>query len=304
MSKVGAQSRLGEVLEKIGPTISDVPHSLRLKISTLTPLMDADAAAVKWKKIRTRQEQFKKWIWYNSLSPIQQLAIVCVAEKMGLSKEALQENIEQQRQLIRIGHMRRSDNIEALTAMMLMIAEQPITNLADVERIQFIYEHLKNDHWWPSGPDDLPLAALLATVPGSVGTLITNIENAYSQLAEQDEVQNDPLNLILQAVNGGLKDINATIAYSSELRTAFILSGIPLKSGDDLALSRLAILRDPVDDVMNQYRQLRKEINHVFNDRWPDVAAECAADAIILAHEQTNTHLYRAGILLHTWMSH
>ena len=173
----------------------------------------------------------------------------------------------------------------------------------DVARMHAAYEHLKLNHWWPIGPEDLPLSALIAALPGDLSRNLVALESIFNSFSEKDEVPSDPLDVVLLAWSGGMDNINATLTQHQELRTGLILSGIPLGSGDALALSRLAVVAQASDVVVEQYRFLRQQYAQCLGAVNSSYAAECAADAIIFDSDESVAAIHRAGLILRLWMS-
>jgi hypothetical protein len=283
-----------------------MPHSARLMASfaqgAARTANDKDSTT-NWQTILASGISLSNCPWFHALNPMQRVISAVVMTMNQVSPESLTSVIATQRTAIRAGNMRRSDDIEVLTSLVLLTANQLMNAIKDVARMHSVYEQLKLDHWWPIGPEDLPLSALIAALPGDFGKNISAIESTFTSFSEKDEVPSDPLDVVLLAWSGGMQNINVTLEQHQELRTGFILSGIPLGSGDALALSRLAVVDQAPDLVVEQYRSLRQQYTQCLGAVNSSYAAECAADAIIFDRDESVAVIHRAGLILRLWMS-
>ncbi|HEX3135069.1 MAG TPA: hypothetical protein VHX44_16005, partial [Planctomycetota bacterium] len=98
---------------------------------------------------------------FRELSLGQQRMAAALLSHLGLTPTAGAMIVEAQRERLRAHALRRSDDIETLTALVRLLVGRPLTTTGEVSDIHRAYHHLRQCHWWPSGPEDLPLAALL-----------------------------------------------------------------------------------------------------------------------------------------------
>jgi len=91
-------------------------------------------------------------------------------------------------------NLRRGDVFETI-AILLMRIENGLDPVATktIERFVGIYEAMKKNHWWLTGPDDFPACALLSCRDESVEFLGDGIENLYKKLNERGFHKGDPL---------------------------------------------------------------------------------------------------------------
>jgi Protein of unknown function (DUF4003) len=256
-----------------------------------------------WAQLVRNGLLLSEYPWFKALNSMHRLISTMVMTIGNRSPEVMNTAIATQRSTIRIGKMRRSDDVEVLTALVLLTAKQQLSGSDVAKRMHNIYEHLKLDHWWPVGPEDLPLCALIAALPGTVESHLAAIKLTYSTLSEKDEVPGDPLDLVVLAWSGGVQHLDETIEQIKALRTGFILSGFAFGDGDALALSRLLVMHRNPEEVVTKYCSLRQQYRHCLGREFSDLAAECAADAIILDGDHVIAAIHRAGMILRFWMS-
>lgn len=283
-----------------------MPHAARLMASFVQDTgrtAKGTESTQNWQTVIANGLSLSNCPWFHALNPKQRVISAVVMTMNNLSAEMLTTAIMNQRTAIRAGNMRRSDDIEVLTTLVLLTAKKSMYGVKDVVRMHAAYEHLKLNHWWPVGPEDLPISALIAALPGDYSRNLVRLESIFNSFSEKDEVPSDPLDVVLMAWSGCMENINVMLERHQGLRTGFILSGIPLGSGDALALSRLAVIAEVPDTVVEQYRTFRQQYTQCLGAVNSSYAAECAADAIIFDNDQGVAAIHRAGLILRLWMS-
>lgn len=107
---------------------------------------------------------------------------------------AFLEEVTRVRQLFRNRRLRRGSLYETFAILVLRTqgSLHPI-NEATVDRFQQIYEGMKDHHWWLTGPEDFPAAAILAMKEEGPNQIIERVESIYDALSQQGFRKGDPL---------------------------------------------------------------------------------------------------------------
>ena len=282
--------------EKRGWLPTDTPQTcLRMLYASN---LDAEQET-KWGQILSHYD-FNKDALLN-VSDGQRLISAIMMSQLSLSPAKQISAIAEHRQRLRAGHLRRSDDVETITALVRLSVGQPICDDTDVERIHFAYEHLKANHWWPAGAEDLPFCSLLVASPGDVNKRLINIEQIFLVLSEHDEVPNNALDLVVLALNGQGDSLDVMLQRIAHLRTNLILSGIAMTEADDNNILRLAVCDDDPDALMLRYIELREQFRALLPVASPSLADQCAADAIVCRRASQIATFYRAAVAIDAW---
>ena len=241
---------------------------------------------------------------FQDLTQVQRLLAQGVCIHLGLTADDVAFPIERQRDLLRGAGLRRGDDIEVLTGLVRLLIGRPITSAGEAGAIQHAYLHLRRCHWWPSGPEDVPLAALLVTAPGEVDDHARRLERLHLLLSEGDEVPGDPGVLIaLYVAVAGLDDAQVLLRFSG-LRTDLLLSNIALQDEDIAVLPLLVAVTGGDDGLLRDYLTQR---NLCLGQRGSRPIAELiarAADEVVLrrltGHPQ---RVLLAVLLIRDWMT-
>jgi hypothetical protein len=239
---------------------------------------------------------------FTSLVPEQRrLALVTLAT-MGRTLEEAAPIITTHRDLLRAGALRRTDDVELLTILLRLWLGRPLQDPQTVADVRATYDHLRRSHWWPQGPADLPLGAILACRPEPMSEVIHRIEALQLSLAEGDEVPDQADDLVTLMWSND--STNVLIERLHDLRTALLLSGIALQAEDAAAVVRLALIDRPSDEVIAQYLGRR---------RWVMAETTCAvvgqplfmvADAVLLdLLTGSARQVVIAQVVMHAWMA-
>ncbi|HIA27495.1 MAG TPA: DUF4003 family protein [Planctomycetes bacterium] len=107
---------------------------------------------------------------------------------------AFLEEVNRVRQMFRDRRLRRGRMYETFAILILRTqgSLHPI-NEATVDRFQRIYEGMKEHHWWLTGPEDFPAAAILAMKNESSTQIIGRVESIYEALDQKGFRKGDPL---------------------------------------------------------------------------------------------------------------
>lgn len=213
--------------------------------------------------------------------------------------------VDQQRACLRSGALRRSEGIETLTALVRLLVERPLTTAGEVAEVHRAYHHLRQCHWWPSGPEDLPLAALLVAGAPDGDQQIARIEELHLALSEGDEVPGDPCALV--ALCGCVPDLidAQVVARLGALRTELLLSGIAVQEEDiALLLALVAIPGDP-EPVMREFLAERRKHSLTPNAPVSPLTIALAADVVVLRHlGGLARQVYIASLAIRAWLVH
>ncbi len=213
--------------------------------------------------------------------------------------------VDLQRERLRAGALRRSDDIETLAALVRLLVGRPLTTSAEVHDIHRAYEHLRQCHWWPSGPDDLPLAALLVAGAPDGDQRIARIEELHSALSEGDEVPGDPCALV--ALCGCVPDLsNAQVVVRlCALRTELLLSGMAVQEADSAMLLALVVIPGDPEKVMSAFVAERRKHSPTPNTPVAPLTIALAADAVVLRHlSGVARQVYIASLAIRAWLIH
>jgi hypothetical protein len=241
----------------------------------------------------------------RDLSLGQQRIAAAVLSYLGLTPMAGAMMVELQRERLRAQALRRSDDVETLTAFVRLLLGRPLTTAAEVVDVQGAYQHLRQCHWWPAGPEDLPLAALLVAGSEDAAQRITRIEELHLALSEGDEVPGDPCALVaLCASVSDLFDTQVVLRFSA-LRTELLLSGIPVVEDDITVLPTLATISGDADGVMREFITERGKGLVSLSARASSSAIALAADAVALRHlDGAPRFAFIASLVIRAWMAH
>jgi hypothetical protein len=243
-------------------------------------------------------------VW-GDLSEGQQHLAAAILSHLSLSPAAGAAMVDLQRERLRAGALRRSDDIETLAALVRLLVGRPLTTSAEVQDIHRAYEHLRQCHWWPSGPEDLPLAALLVAGAVDADRAIVGVEEMHLALSEGDEVPGDPCALV--ALCGCVPDLTdaQVVVRLGALRTELLLSGMAVQETDSaMLLALVAIPGDPAL-VMGEFVAERRKHAPAPNAPVAPLTIALAADAVVLRDlSGVARQVYIASLAIRAWMIH
>lgn len=241
---------------------------------------------------------------WPELNDGQQRIVTAILSQRKITPAIAGALVDQQRAALRDGALRRSDDIELLTALVRLVVERPATTTVEIAEVHCAYEHLRQCHWWPSGPEDLPLAALLVAGATDADQQIARIEALHLALSEGDEVPGDPCSIV--ALCGGIDELSdaQVVARLRDLRTDLLLSGIAVQQEDIAALLALVLIpRDP-DEVMSEFVAERRKHSLTPNAPVSPLTIALAADAVVLRKiPDFARHVYIASLTIRAWMA-
>ena len=115
------------------------PHALRTLANMRGPVGESPveiSANQYWAQLERNGLLLSEYPWFNALNSMQRLISTMVMANGNRSPEVMNTAIATQRSTIRIGKMRRSDDIEVLTALVLLTAKQQLSG-GDVAKRAF-----------------------------------------------------------------------------------------------------------------------------------------------------------------------
>jgi len=241
----------------------------------------------------------------RDLSPGQQRIAAAIFAHLGLTASAGAMMVELQREHLRAQALRRSDDIETLTALVCLLIGHPCITVAEVADIHRAYQHLRQCHWWPSGPEDLPLSALLVAGSTNADQAITRIEKLHLALSEGDEVPGDPCALVVLCACVPEVLPQQVVLRFRALRTELLLSSIPVQDADITGLSALVTIAAEPDVVMREFVTERGIGLASSIIRLSSFDIALAADAVVLRHlSGANRLVFMASQVIRAWMAH
>lgn len=242
---------------------------------------------------------------WSDLTQGQQHIASAMLSCLKLSPGAGAGSVDLQRERLRAGGMRRSDDIETLTALVRLLVGSPVVSGVQVDDIHRAYQHLRQCHWWPSGPEDLPLAALLVAGGADADRQIARIEELHLALSEGVEVPGDAGTLVVLA--GCVPDLldAEVVMRLGALRTELLLSGIALQDDDIAALLALATIPAEAEVVMQEFVRERRRCPSPEALAPSRLAIALAADTVVLRHLDGVARLgYIASLAIRAWLDH
>lgn len=242
---------------------------------------------------------------FSDLPPALRAIVGAILQGRALAPELLERTVEQQRALLRAGGLRRADDIETLAILVRLLVERPLTGATAVNDLAQAYHHLKRTHWWPSGPEDLPLCALLAAAPAPIDELIARIERLHLTLSEGDEVPDDTLALVLLCWTASRLPEQEVVLRLRDLRTELVLSSIPLLPEDGALLPYFAGIDQPPEAVITLFSHHRQTLQRENQVPSTTISIALAGDLVMLAlvGDQVRPAVI-AAVVISAWLAH
>jgi hypothetical protein len=257
-----------------------------------------------WHAVNNNAREARTLPWFQKLSVLQRFIVTLVAQQRGRTVASLTEYIQQVQESLHRGNLRRSDDIEILTALLTLFYSSDVWSSHRVQRIHALYEKLKLHHWWPSGPEDVPLGFLLATIESPSESPQRMMERLFTLLAAHYEIPGSIIEMLFLAQRYQGKINSELMAYILEQRNALILSPIIWHACDSCAVIALSCLPGTCDENAEQYVHLRSELAGL---AVPDALIKTcgiAADTLVQQQVPALVSLIQASVVYETWMRH
>lgn len=203
--------------------------------------------------------------WFGPLSSVIRYAVAAMIIRKGLSPGPVHDRVMHTRELFRERRLPRGGIKEVLAALLLVMQNDGrMVSRGTVNRLGAILDRWKKDHWFLTGTDDYPMAALHAHRGEDVEGLSLRVEQVYRRLREEKCSRGNALQLtshILTITPWGAEE---AVQRFTRLRAAF--GEHSLKIGprwyDEVALLSLTssepeTVVGQVVDTMDRLRSIR-----------------------------------------------
>lgn len=236
----------------------------------------------------------------DALTAEQRHIVAAVFRHMDCDAVGTMVALEEQRARLRAAGLRRSDDIETVTVLVRLLLGRPV-DAAAVTDVHRAHQCLRRFHWWPNGPEDLPLAALLVAGDTPPDEAVAGVGDLHRSLSANDEVPDDPAALVVLS-DAGASEVTTRM---KALRTALLLSNIPMQEADSAALLSLALIADDPQEVFQEYLAVRCRIPGSPGGEVATIAVAMAADAVVL-HRLAGRACqgFIAALVIRAWMDH
>lgn len=203
--------------------------------------------------------------WFGPLNSPIRFAIAGMILRKGLQPARVHDRVMKTRERFRERKLPRGGIREVLAALLLVLQNEnrPVP-VSTIDRVKAILDRWKKDHWFLTGQDDYPMAALHAQRGEDVEGLAVRVESIYRQLRREKFSAGDPLQLASHILTLGSGGAEEAVRRFIEIRNAFRDEG--LKVGprwyDEVALlsmtssSPVEIVRETVE-TMDRLRSIR-----------------------------------------------
>ncbi len=229
-------------------------------ISAITCPGPADKVAASIRKITENLRKESGFV--GQLSRSLQFIIASMLLGYGDTARAFLQEVKRVRSVFRTEGIRRAAVYETMTILILRTQAQqkPIT-INSVKRLKDIYEEMKAHHWWLTGPEDLPVCAILCGQDHSVQQITQKSEDIYQALAKKKHRKGDTLQATANILSM-VPDNAAKIAKRFvELAEGFRKSGVSIWQSDYDELAILTFLnhstRRIVDNVLTHRETMK-----------------------------------------------
>jgi hypothetical protein len=188
--------------------------------------------------------------WFSDLRGSMRFVVAAWLAAWEREPQTFAAACERIRGLFRTVGVRRGGAYEIVAATMLHVAGAG--DEATVQRLQRIYATMREQHWWLTGPDDLPACALLAVRGGDLAAMASRIELFYRRLREHGLRAGPGLQMashILCLAAGSEVEV---VARFLALHDEFLAAGIDMWDTDRDEIALLCALpQDPAVTVRN-----------------------------------------------------
>jgi hypothetical protein len=256
---------LNDALEQRRGFFGDKVAQRFAAVSLLTTPGPADRLA---EALLEREAELRKRLGrLGSIGPSLRLLLAANLVKYGDDAHAYVDETERARSMMRKVRLRRSGSYEYLAALVLRrIRKGSPTALADIERLEDIYQQMKRHHWVLTGPEDLPVFAMLVPRPESAADIADGVEAMYQALHRDARLyRGEALQTAASVLfTTGLEPAEAASRFRL-LRESFRTAGHRLGQAEYDELATLCFLAQPVDvivdSVLGHRDRLRERIS-------------------------------------------
>lgn len=122
--------------------------------------------------------------WFGEMNGSLRFIVAAMLLQNEDSAADFMSEVDRARELFRSTGIRRGGIYEVMAILILRGPEKQLITADTVHRFQAIYAQMKAYHWWLTGPDDFPAAALLVHRAGDPQAIARRIEGIYQALRD------------------------------------------------------------------------------------------------------------------------
>lgn len=201
------------------------------------------------------------------LSPLRGAIRAIVAALMlgdGRDPAAFAKALDDLRERFRTAGVRRGGESEVIAAAMLHVTDH--TTDADVRRLQEVYDGMKQHHWWLTGIDDLPAAALLSVRGKDLTALSSRIEAIFAALQARGFGASNGLQIASHVLSLAPGDATTLAARFGTLHDGFRDADVRMWDCDRDELALLCLLDEvpamTIARVVDHRAAIRTRLKH------------------------------------------
>ena len=204
--------------------------------------------------------------WLTDIAPALRVLLAAQMVKYGDDANAFIDEAERVRVMFRAAHLRRDTAYEALAVLVLrrVLAGRPVEQ-AEVLRLRDIYEAMKRHHWFLTGPEDLPVCAMLVTHPGTPAEIGAGTDALYRALHKRadlwrgDSLQTAANLLYLTGVEPGV-----IVERYATILAGFRETGTRIGEDEYDELAILCFIAWPVEKIVATVSEFRDRLKTTF----------------------------------------
>jgi hypothetical protein len=203
----------------------------------------------------------------SSIDASMRLLIAANLVKYDDDADAFVDDAKRARTLMRKLRVRRSGAYEYLAALVLrrVRAGAPICE-ADIERLGAIYTAMKRHHWVLTGPEDLPLCAMLVARPQTPQEIGDGVEAVYQALhREADAYRGEALQTAACVLFTSSLEPSESASRFRLLLDHFRAAGHRLGRAEYDEVATLCFLAQPVDLIVTSVLAYRDRLREAIS---------------------------------------
>ena len=181
--------------------------------------------------------------WFSGVRPPVSTVLAAVVLRRGLDPRGMLKRVEAMQDRFKQRGMSRAQ-ISGLMAAFLLVTSHPDGDVSDatLDRMKYILAAWTADHWWLTGADDYPMAALHTLRDEPIAELCTRIEGIYQALRAQGHGRGNQLQLVSHVLAVAPWQSQEAVDRFQALINAFQRREVPIKSErlDEVALLSLS----------------------------------------------------------------
>lgn len=219
--------------------------------------------------------------WFGSLRSVLRYCVAATILRAGLHPAKVADQIEALRAQFRERRMTRGGIREVIAALILIVrAGGKGVAPATLDRMQELMARWRKDHWWLTGVDDYPLAALHASGTEPIDTLSTRIEEIYEGLRAARFTRGNALQMASHLLGLSKESASAVVARAVDLAAALKRRGIKVRTSQYDELALLTLTGGAPESVAQQMEALVARLRAARPKPSTDLAVSLAAGLI------------------------